>query len=38
MTLNETQKKSQGRSFADIVPKLKKKVNKLNKKYRPSET
>lgn len=37
MTLNETQKKSQGKSFSEIVSKLKKKVLKLNKKYRPSE-
>lgn len=38
MTLNETQKKNHAKTFADIVPKLAKKVNKLNRKYRPSET
>lgn len=38
MTLNETQKKNHAKIFAEIVPKLAKKVNKLNRKYRPSET
>lgn len=37
-TLNETQKKAHGKMFSEIVAKLKKKVLKLNKKYRPSET